>query len=181
MTDKELFPIFLSYILCKFRTILCLKVLPISWSISINLSRKSLTEATLRRMMGWRGSIHCSFPWPSWRPRLPTLCSAWHPPKHNVQLTLPPQLAKAWMTAPVGVRHQKVAAAEPAVRPFLQPTPDLTPAGSPFLSVCEAQLWCEVCKNSCLTPRWGPTAAAFQHHGQQPSKPVKQRPQTHFC
>lgn len=71
------------------------------------------------------------------------------------KLPLPPQLAKAWMTAPVRVRHQKMAAAEPAVRPFLQPTPDLTAAGSPFLSVCEAQLWCEVRKNSCLTPPVG--------------------------
>lgn len=50
--------------------------LPMSWSMSINLSRKSLTDATLRRMMGWRGAIHCSFPWPSWRPKFPTLCNA---------------------------------------------------------------------------------------------------------
>lgn len=51
--------------------------LPVSWSMSINLSRKSLMEATLRRMMGCRGSIHCSFPWPSCRPRFPTLCRAY--------------------------------------------------------------------------------------------------------
>lgn len=135
MSGKEFFSKYF-YASWKFRIVLCLKALPMSWSISINLSRKSLTEATLRRMMGWRGSIHCSFPWPSWRPRFPTLCSAWHPPRHNFQFTPPTQLVKVWMSAPVGVSL--------LLGPFPQPTPDLTPAGRPSLSACEAQLWWEV-------------------------------------
>ena len=69
--------------LWTFPSIPRITALPMSWSMSINLSRKSFTDATLRRMMGWRGAIHCSFPWPSWRPRFPTLCNAWRAQTHN--------------------------------------------------------------------------------------------------
>lgn len=92
-----------------------LSALPMSWSMSINLSRKSFTEATLRRMMGWRGAIHCSFPWPSWRPKFPTLCRAWRPQRQNIHSTLTSSAHQitgnrqnsVWVTAYLKVRDQK--------------------------------------------------------------------------
>ena len=155
-------------ILCH---ILCLKASPISWSMSINLSRKSLTEATLRRMMGWRGSIHCSFPWPSWRPRFPTLCSAWHPSRHNFRLWLP---------------CERLRLSESDIKRALRLSLLLGLFSGPRLTRVQQDVTSRPtfdghgrCERSRRAPQWGPTAAAFQHREQPPSKPAEQTPPTH--
>lgn len=108
--------------------------------MSISLSRKSLTEATLRRMMGWRGAIHCSFPWPSWRPRFPTLCSACQPQKdtksaqrsHRQRInSLATDTTQCEWLHISKSEIKGVPEAKRAVRPFVRPTPGLGRGGSP--------------------------------------------------
>lgn len=109
--------------------------------MSINLSRKSLTEATLRRMMGWRGAIHCSFPWPSWRPRFPTLCKACKheeaiSTQHSHLLHIRPAVTDRTQCEWLRVSKseiKRVPEAKHAVRPFVQPTPGPQRGGSPPL------------------------------------------------
>lgn len=167
--------------LVKFHLWLCslCSVLPTSWSMSINLSRKSLTEATLRRMMGWRGAIHCSFPWPSWRPRFPTLCKAWRPRRHKIHSTLTSPAHQTctywqnsvWVTAYLKVRDQKGPWGQACCEALC---PAHAQGGSPSLHTSlklgfepeSGRSHTEV-KIACSLLCRGPMATALQYHGQQ--------------